>query len=149
MELELSIAIVGVRFANADGTSREDEVRRCTIGERVDLVPEPTNEHDPRAVAAFSARGVQLGYISAERCGYIGGKIASGEPCEAIFQQVEPPHAGEPIGVIWVRARIGGGAPTLPAGARYADPPARTSSRPPRREPGEFYPDPDPPMWGA
>jgi hypothetical protein len=34
----------------------------------------------------FSARGVQIGYLTAERCGWIGGMIANGSEIEAVFQ---------------------------------------------------------------
>ncbi|WP_145118935.1 HIRAN domain-containing protein [Sphingomonas panaciterrae] len=35
----------------------------CEPGEPVHLVPKPTNEHDPAAVAVFSARGIQIGSV--------------------------------------------------------------------------------------
>jgi hypothetical protein len=38
-------------------------IRRCRIGEGVQIVPEPANPYDPRALAVISARGQLIGYI--------------------------------------------------------------------------------------
>lgn len=127
---ELTLAVVGIDYANADGTSRRFELEICRPGEPVSLRPEPKNKHDPRAVAVFSARGWQLGYLPAERCGWIGGKINAGEEFAAIFQGMVGRAA-------YVRVRFGGGAPTLP--------PERTE--PPHHD--DFEPDPEPGEWGA
>lgn len=37
-------------------------------------------------MAVFSCRGIQLGYLTAERCGRIGGIIRSGRELQAVFQ---------------------------------------------------------------
>ena len=76
--LELSLAVVGLQFANEEEGDRRAEAEQCKRGEPVDLVCEPDNSADPRAVAVFSARGVQIGYLTAERCGWIGGKLSAG-----------------------------------------------------------------------
>jgi hypothetical protein len=47
---------------------RQDVVRRCSVGERLKLVPEPTNIVDPKAVMVCRLNGEQLGYIQAGRC---------------------------------------------------------------------------------
>lgn len=142
-ELELSLAVVGIGYDNADGGNRRFELALCVPGEAVELRLEPTNEHDPLAIAVFSARGVQLGYLSAERCAWIGGMIRSGVVYAAIFQELLDTSAA-------VRARFGGGAPTLPGSARpeVAAPPAPRRARVPFN-PDAFCPDPDPGMWGA
>jgi hypothetical protein len=79
----------------------------------VHLLPEPRNKYDPRAVAVFSERGVQLGYLGAERCAWIGGRLAAGETCIAIFQALDTYTA-------MIRLRFGGKRPTLPAAPRQA-----------------------------
>lgn len=128
-ERELSLTVVGIPYDNGDGSSRRFELLLCAPGEPVELRPEPTNEHDPSAVAVFSARGVQLGYLSAERCGWVGRMIGEGAPCVAIFQEMLDASAV-------IRARLGGGSPTLPG------------TRTPREDPN-FVADPDPGIWGA
>lgn len=105
--LEMSLAVVGLDYPNADRTHRRFEMALCTRGEAVKLIREPKNEHDRRAVAVFSARGIQLGYLTAERCGLISGWLESGELCDAVFQ--EP---GRSAAII--RVRFGEGRITLP-----------------------------------
>lgn len=114
--MELSLAVVGLDYPNRDRSNRRFEMAMCEPGEPVYFVPEPRNKFDPRAIAVVSARGIQLGYLTAERCGLIGRKIAAGEKCEASFQE---PGANAAI----VRARFRGGRPTMP-GPRATTSPA-------------------------
>lgn len=137
-EHELSLAVVGIGFPNADGSNRQSEALFCQPGEAVELRPEPKNEHDEYAVAVFSARGVQLGYLTAERAPWIGAKLKAGEEYSAIFQEAQPTAT-------IIRARFGGGTPTLPGSGA---PPIERPRREPRRQ-DDFYPDPEPGMWGA
>lgn len=130
MQHELSLFVVGIGHPNADGSSRLFELLLCKSGEAVELRLEPKNKHDPLAVAVWSARGAQIGYLSAERCGWVGSKIRAGVPVDAIFQ-------GMSQTVAFIRVRFGGGAPTLPASREVVEAEA------------DFYPDPDPPDWGA
>jgi hypothetical protein len=108
MPQELSLAVVGAIHPNADGSNRLFEIVLMAPGEPVHLRPEPTNKIDPSAVAVFSPRGIQIGYLSAERCGWIGGKISQGADIVAIFQ------ARTKGGAI-IRANLGGAPPTLPS----------------------------------
>lgn len=128
---ELTLAVVGLAFPNADKSrsNRRYEALLCAPGEPVTLIPEPRNPADPNAVAAFSARGVQLGYLTAERAPWIGARLRGGEEVAAVFQ-------GLSRDVAYVRVRFGGGAPTLPA-ERVAD------------VAGEGPIDPDGSEWGA
>ncbi len=130
---ELTLAIVGIDFPNSDRSrsNRRYEALLCVPGEAVTLVPEPRNPHDPHAVAVFSIRGVQLGYLTAERAPWIGARLRGGEEVAAVFQGM-----GE--GAAYVRVRFGGGVPTLPVG-RESRAPADV----------DFYPDPEGSEWGA
>lgn len=82
-----SLAVVGVDFPNPKGPTRRFEVELCRPGEPIELRPEPRNKHDPQAIAVFSCRGVQIGYLPAERAPLIGGIIAKGVEVRAIFQE--------------------------------------------------------------
>lgn len=73
-----SLRVVGERHDNEDGSSRQAELQRCKEGEEVELLREPRNPHDPSAVAVISARGVKIGYLGADRCGWVGSKIDRG-----------------------------------------------------------------------
>jgi hypothetical protein len=141
---ELTLAVVGIDFPNADGSNRLSEALMTVPGEPIDLVPEPKNKHDSNAIAVISPRGGQLGYINAERAPYIGGRMSRGEDVEAIFQGLDG-------GSAFIRVRFGGGAPTLPRSSNK--PPVPRPPRPPRRsapyDPHAFYPDEEGPEWGA
>uniref|UniRef100_UPI0035CA7C33 HIRAN domain-containing protein n=1 Tax=uncultured Sphingomonas sp. TaxID=158754 RepID=UPI0035CA7C33 len=132
-ERELSLAVVGIGYDN-DAKSKGDrrfEMMLCKPGDPIELRREPKNKHDRHAVAVFTERNTQLGYLSAERAPWIGGKIAAGEEFVAVFQE---PGVTSAV----IRVRFGGGAPTLPV------------PRPkPRATFDDFHPDPEGPEWGA
>jgi hypothetical protein len=83
----LSLAVVGAQYPNKRGPTRRFEIALCKPGEPVELRPEPKNPADPRAIAVFSERGVQLGYLTAERCGRIGALMRAGREVRAVFQE--------------------------------------------------------------
>lgn len=58
----------------------------CRRGERVDLRPEPNNPFDEHAVAVFSLRGIQLGYIPSVRAVRVAQLIRQGLDVVAVFQ---------------------------------------------------------------
>jgi len=86
---DFSLPAVGERFDNEDGTSRQEELRRCLVGEMVHLVREPDNPHDHMAVAIFSERWVQVGYLGRERAQWIGSKMDRGYDVRAIVERVK------------------------------------------------------------
>ncbi len=137
---ELTLAVVGIDFPNADGSNRRSEALMTLPGEPVALVPEPKNKHDSNAIAVISPRGVQIGYLSAERAPYIGGRMSRGEDAVVIFQGMDG-------GSAFVRVRFGGGAPTLPPASSAATSSSRRVSQP--HDPDGFYPDDEGPDWGA
>lgn len=107
MPSELSLAVVGAAHPNPDGGDRRFEILLCAPGEPVELRPEPTNMADPNAIAVFSSRGVQIGYLTAERAPWIGSKLAGGVEIRAVFQSKTDYGAH-------IRANLVGADPTLP-----------------------------------
>lgn len=103
----LSLAVVGADFPNRRGPGRRFEIALCTPGEPIHLVPEPKNPADPRAVAVFSPRNIQIGYLTAERCAWIGGMLAQGRELRAVFQGASSFGA-------WIRVAFDGEEPLLP-----------------------------------
>ena len=103
----LSLAVVGADFPNKKGPGRRFEIALCKPGEPVELMPEPRNPVDPRAIAVLSKRGVQLGYLTAERCGRIGSLIERGHEVRAVFQRATT------YGCV-IRAAFDGEVPVLP-----------------------------------
>lgn len=127
----MSLAVVGAQYLNRDGSDRRFEILLCKPGEPVDLRPEPKNKHDERAVAVFSCRGVQVGYLTAERCGRIGQLIREGREVQALFQ-----HKSE-FGA-WIRVAFDG--ETQVVGEGSGRDPADASEHELASEP-DFYPD--------
>lgn len=106
---EISLAVVGADFANPDRSksNRRFEIALCAPGDPVTLVLEPKNPADPNAVAVFSERGIQLGYLTAERAPLIRIMVRD-EEVRAIFQSATR------FGAV-IRATFDGSEPTLPA----------------------------------
>lgn len=111
----LTLAVVGAPFPNADGSDRRAEIKLCKPGEGLELRPEPENKKDRRAIAVYSNRGVQIGYIAAERAGHIGRIMRSGHALAAIFQ------AETEFGA-WARIAFDGEQPSLPRSSPPPEP---------------------------
>ena len=75
----------------------------------------------------LNKEGMQMGYLTAERCGWVGGKIASGLEVRAVFQ------AATAWGAV-IRATFDGNIPDLPPDFEES-----------RQEEPDFYPDWIPP----
>lgn len=83
---QLSLMIVGADHPNRDKSNRRSEILWSSPGEDVHLVPEPKNPVDPQAVAVFSTRGVQIGYVRGEQSQLIRSYLARGRITAAVFQ---------------------------------------------------------------
>jgi hypothetical protein len=103
----LSLAVVGADYPNKRGPGRRFELNICKPGEPIELRPEPKNPADENAVAVYSCRGVQIGYITAERAPWIGAMLKRGRGVAVIF------HRQTPFGA-WVRIGFDGDQPALP-----------------------------------
>lgn len=102
-----TLPIVGITHPNKRGPTRRFELAICEPGESVELRPEPDNEVDPYAVAVYSCRGIQLGYVPAERCARIGSLLGQGREVVAIFQGYDQFRA-------YMRVAYDGDTPVLP-----------------------------------
>ncbi len=122
------------------------EIMLCAPGDPVELRPEPKNPYDSNAIAVWSERGVQMGYISAERAPLIGKRMQVDEVA-AVFQELV--HTGA-----YIRLRFGGGLPTVPPAPTEPQQPPRAprqmrSGPRPIRDPHAFYLDEEGPEFGA
>lgn len=131
----LSLAIVGSQFPNKKGPTRRFELELCKPGEPIQLRPEPRNPADENAIAIYSCRGVQLGYVASVRAVLIISYIRSGAEVRAVFQGVGPTGA-------WVRATFDGSEPIvdLDRPEQSLPPPRPTSVEAPENV--DFWPDP-------
>ncbi|WP_260925383.1 HIRAN domain-containing protein [Novosphingobium sp. 9] len=102
----MSLAVVGAQYENPDGTDRRYEILLCVPGEPVELRPEPANPRDPHAIAVFSVRRTQIGYITAERAPRLGAIIRSGREVQCLFQ-------GKAQFGAWIRVAFDGETPVV------------------------------------
>lgn len=84
-----TLAVVGANYENKNPRSvgRKFEITMCKPSEMVQLVPEPKNPADENAIAVYSARNYQIGYLTAERAPFIKKLLARGETVRAVFQE--------------------------------------------------------------
>lgn len=101
----VSLPVVGVPHLNADKSSRHFEILLSRAGELVELRPEPRSKHSTQAIAVFSCRGIQIGYLSGRRAPHIGALLDRVQ-VKAVFQR--PAAFGA-----WVRVAFNGEEPTL------------------------------------
>lgn len=104
----MSLVVKGALFPNEDGSNRLFEIAMLNPGDPVELIPDPKNKVDPNAVAVFSMRGYQIGFLSAERCGFVGGQIRAGRDVKCVFQKKTADGA-------IIRANFDGAEPLLPS----------------------------------
>ena len=139
---QLSLVIVGADHPNKDKSNRRSEILWSSPGEEVHLVPEPKNPVDPQAVAVFSCRGIQIGYVRGLQSQLIRSYLSRGKVTAAIFQDRHDEGAV-------IRLGLDGELPVLPElPPETADDPARASTPPPESgsDPDSgFYPDYIPP----
>ena len=133
---QLSVKIVGANHPNADGGNRRSEIAFSDAGEPMELRPEPKNPHDEHAIAAYSARGFQIGYVASERAVLLKGLMRDGHAVTAIFQDVATWGAIARVGIDC--------APVLPPPAATTDHDHDHDEQPPAADP-DFWPDYIPP----
>ena len=104
---ELTLAVVGIQFDNADGSNLRFEIKLCSPGDPSHLHRQPKNPHSQYALAVSTERVHQIGYLTAERAPWIGAKLVAGEEWIADFQ-------GMTASAAYVRVWFWGRAPSLP-----------------------------------
>lgn len=125
---QLSLIIVGADHPNKDRSNRRSEILWSSPGEEVHLIPEPKNPVDPQAVAVFSARGIQIGYVRSVQAQLIRSYLSRGRITSAIFQDRHQEGAV-------IRLGLDGGAPVLPEAPDDST----------EQDDGDFWPDYIPP----
>ena len=101
----IDVDIVGESFDNRDGTSRQAELRRCEALETASVTRERDNPVSQDAVAVFSARGVQIGYIGKSRSVTIGEALDDGRVESCIISSVGKGSSGLLGATLLIRIR--------------------------------------------
>ncbi len=129
----LSLAVVGADFPNKRGPTRRFEIAICAPGDPVQLVPEPKNPADGNAIMIQSERGVQMGYVAADRTSIIHHAWRDARDVRAIFQAKTDAGA-------WIRVAFGAD-PVLPPTPRASTPSESDGDPDSDFYPDEIYPD--------
>jgi len=86
---ELSLTVIGATRENSRRTTGDQqmEILLCQPGERVTLELSLAKEQDQGAITVFSSRGVQIGYLVADRARIIRRAWSDARDVRAVFQQ--------------------------------------------------------------
>jgi len=75
--------VVGVSHRNDNGSSRQEIVRGCSVGEALRLVREPENPHDPNAIRVCTRDGDQIGFLAADVAARLAPRLDAGAAAKA------------------------------------------------------------------
>lgn len=129
----ISLPVVGADYPNkGKSPTRRFEIALCAPGDPLELRPEPENPADEHAVAVYSERGVQLGYISSQRAVRVAQLIRQGHTITAIFQEATRFGA-------FARVSFDGTVPDLPLPAPAIEQPGAGIDAEPGWYPDETY----------
>jgi transcriptional regulator with XRE-family HTH domain len=90
--LERTFLVSGVRYADdlTDGAASQ-VIARLKPGARLELVPEPTNPHNPRAIQIV-CRGTPLGWLPDYFVDEVQGYLATGRRVEVVVERANGPQ---------------------------------------------------------
>ena len=80
--------IAGTIQKNADGTSRQEILKKCSVGQSLELVRERNNPYDIYAVRLYSAPTEQVGYVTQNASGEVGELVDEGQKVEVIISEI-------------------------------------------------------------
>jgi hypothetical protein len=121
------ISVVGESFDNADGSSRQDILRRCRAGDPVTLEREPDNPYDPNAVKVVTRHGC-IGMIG-RQYPWICERIDRGAFIEACIQSVGAGDRGQIGAVLLVSTDLATPQEATPVSERPRIPPPADEPR--------------------
>jgi hypothetical protein len=101
------IPLSGESFKNDDGSSRQNELKRCRAGERVILERQPNNPHDSNAIFVRSSRGVGIGFIGKDYNSWIAERMDKQTGVSAQIKSLSPSGPRKLIGCVLTLATFG------------------------------------------
>lgn len=140
---EISLSVAGAQNATIGkrgkpGPNRMFEILVSQPGEPVELRPEPDNPADANAIAIYSSRGIQIGYVAADRTLLIHRAWRDAREVRAMFQRA----TGD--GAI-IRVNMEGAEPHLPLPPDPVVEPDDNGWPDPADDGNAFWPDFEPP----
>lgn len=101
------IPLTGESFTNDDGSSRQNELKRCQPNEAVILERQPDNPHDSNAILVRSSRGVGIGFIGKDYNSWIAQRMDKGASVNARIKSVSASGPRKLLGCVLNLATAG------------------------------------------
>jgi hypothetical protein len=89
MKLPFYTKVVGTTHRNDNGSSREEIIAGCSVGEPLLLVHDPKNRYDHRAVMVLRISGEQLGFLRAGVAADVAPLIEYGVKLTATITKID------------------------------------------------------------
>lgn len=80
--------VAGANMLNADGTSRQDAIRKMVPFDFLRIIPEPDNPVDAKAQAIIGPDGTQIGYLESRKAAEIHSLYRHGISVTGLVRQV-------------------------------------------------------------
>ena len=90
---EWLIGVAGESHRNADGSSRQSIIGRCSEGETICLIREPDNPYSSDAIKVCRENGEQIGYIPSSQAARMAPEMDAGYKYTAVLNSI---HGGTP-----------------------------------------------------
>jgi len=105
-EVIIELEVSGESHRNDDGSCRQEELARSTVGEAVLLKRELDNQYDKNAILVISAREVAVGYVSREEATWLADLIDEGIRIDASIRNIFGGEPGREHLGAWLDAKL-------------------------------------------
>jgi HIRAN domain len=89
------IRVAGVSHLNDDGSSRQEVLSRCKVGEMLQLRRQPNHRHDKNAVQVLRQNGEMLGFIPRDEARLMAPEIDRGRRYVAVLTTLDGGHGSK------------------------------------------------------
>ncbi|WP_027001298.1 HIRAN domain-containing protein [Hugenholtzia roseola] len=80
--------VMGVRYANPDGSERQKIIAKCKKGDKLLLLPDPLNRYDKDAIKITTLRDEIIGYLDADLALEVRRRLEEGLLVKASICQI-------------------------------------------------------------
>lgn len=102
--------VAGVSHKNEDGSLRQNHIKKCFIGEKLILLPDPDNQYDPWAIKVLNSSNKQIGFIESRLAKDVWRHLDNGNKVEVIVKEVTGGSKEKPTRGVNIEIRIHDGS---------------------------------------
>lgn len=88
---QMEISVAGLSHLNSDGTSRQNYLLFCKVGQEMMLVRDGRNPYDPYAVKVCNENGQQIGFIPQVMTRDFAPRLDRGEGYSVVIKEITDP----------------------------------------------------------